>query len=277
MKRILITGKTSYIGTSFASYIKDNPEYQVDTISVRGEDWKTQDFSVYDVVLHVAGIAHKKETKENQQEYFDVNYTLTKELGKKAKDEGVSQFIYLSSMSVYGITEGVITKDTVPTPTSAYGKSKLEAEKYLETLQSDDFKVAIIRPPMVYGKECPGNYTKLSKISSYLLFVPKIENNRSMIYIYNLNYFISIIILEQYYGVFLPQNNSTISTIHLIKEIRNLRGKKTLLFPIPNLIKKNILKNSVFNKIFGNLSYEKQDSIKMPYNNKESITKVEGL
>lgn len=280
MKRILITGKTSYIGTSFASYIKDNPEYQVDTISVRGEDWKTQDFSVYDVVLHVAGIAHKKETKENQQEYFDVNYTLTKELGKKAKDEGVSQFIYLSSMSVYGITEGVITKDTVPNPTSAYGKSKLEAEKYLETLQSDDFKVAIIRPPMVYGNNCPGNFNLLNKMVRYIPIFPKVNNLRSIIYIDNLSFIIKKIVSNNYHGLFLIQNMELVSTNDIIKEMSKFINKRkyysqllTKVILLFNLNSNSI--SNIFRKAYGTLYYKESDCMK--YENllfKESIQKT---
>ena len=280
MKRVLITGKTSYIGTSFASYIKDNPEYQVDTISVRGEDWKTQDFSVYDVVLHVAGIAHKKETKENQQEYFDVNYTLTKELGKKAKDEGVSQFIYLSSMSVYGITEGVITKDTVPNPTSAYGKSKLEAEKYLETLQSDDFKVAIIRPPMVYGNNCPGNFNLLNKMVRYIPIFPKVNNLRSIIYIDNLSFIIKKIVSNNYHGLFLIQNMELVSTNDIIKEMSKFINKRKYY---SQLLTKVILLfdfnsnsiNNTFRKAYGTLYYIEKDC--MQYENiifQESIQKT---
>lgn len=259
MKRVLITGKTSYIGTSFASYIKDNPEYQVDTISVRGEDWKTQDFSVYDVVLHVAGIAHKKETKENQQEYFDVNYTLTKELGKKAKDEGVSQFIYLSSMSVYGITEGVITKDTVPNPTSAYGKSKLEAEKYLETLQSDDFIVAIIRPPMVYGKDCSGNYAKLSKLAKKTPAFIDVKNKRSMIFIDNLSQSILFVISNDISGIVYPQNLKYVQTTEMVCEISKLYNKRLIVIKVPVFLLKLLKKNRTISKIFGDLTYDIDD------------------
>lgn len=259
MKRILITGKTSYIGTSFASYIKDNPEYQVDTISVRGEDWKTQDFSVYDVVLHVAGIAHKKETKENEQEYFDVNYKLTKELSGKAKNEGVQQFIYLSSMSVYGITEGVITKDTVPNPTSAYGKSKLEAEKYLETLHSEDFKITIIRPPMVYGKYCPGNYDKLSKLAKKTPVFIDVKNKRSMIFIDNLSQSILFVISNDISGIVYPQNLEYVQTTEMVCEISKLYNKRLIVIKTPVFLLKLLKKNKTISKIFGDLTYDIDD------------------
>ena len=162
MKKILVTGENSYIGTSFVDYMSQySEEYLVETISVRGNEWKEKDFSKYDVIYHVAGIAHQKETKENKQLYYDVNYTLTKEVAKKAKKEGVRQFIFLSSMSVYGISNGKITKVSIPSPKSAYGDSKYKAEEYLIKIENQKFKISLVRPPMVYGKNSKGNYGTL--------------------------------------------------------------------------------------------------------------------
>ncbi|MBQ8448191.1 MAG: NAD-dependent epimerase/dehydratase family protein, partial [Clostridia bacterium] len=159
MKRILITGANSYIGTSFENYMKQwVDEYSVDTVDMIDGTWREKDFGEYDVVFHVAGIAHKKETKENAELYYKVNRDLAIETAKKAKKDGVKQFIFLSSMSVYGMDTGVITKDTVPTPKSNYGKSKLQAEEGMKELADDDFKICTIRPPMVYGEGCKGNY-----------------------------------------------------------------------------------------------------------------------
>ena len=143
-KKILITGKTSYIGMSFQKYIEAynqrNPEntYEVNAISVRDEKWKEYDFSQYDVVLHLAGIAHvdigKGNQKELEKEYYRVNRDLTIAVAEKAKEAGVKQFIFMSSIIVYGesapIGENkIITKDTVPTPSNFYGNSKLQAER----------------------------------------------------------------------------------------------------------------------------------------------------
>ena len=138
MKKILITGADSYIGTSVEKWLGKDPEkYQVDTVDMRTDSWKEKDFSPYDVVFHVAGIAHVKETKENQDLYYQVNRDLAYETATKAKSDGVRQFIFLSSMSVYGIDTGVIDKNTPVKPKSAYGKSKFQAEELINKLADD--------------------------------------------------------------------------------------------------------------------------------------------
>jgi len=129
IKRVLITGSNSYVGTTVEKWLMKEPDqFYVETISVRGEAWKSFDFSKFDVVFHVAGIAHIKKTKKNKDLYFKVNKDLAFEVAEKAKDSGVSQFIFMSSMIVYNSKETKITKDTIPNPDNFYGKSKLEAE-----------------------------------------------------------------------------------------------------------------------------------------------------
>ena len=135
MKRILITGAESYIGTSFEKWL-EKPQfmgrYQVDTLDMRKKNWKTYDFSTYDSIFHVAGIAHAdigKVTEEQKKLYYAVNCDLAAEAAIKAKAEGVKQFIYMSSIIVYGEGESVrkkrvITKETEPSPSNFYGDSK---------------------------------------------------------------------------------------------------------------------------------------------------------
>ncbi|MGY3750912.1 NAD-dependent epimerase/dehydratase family protein [Vagococcus acidifermentans] len=259
MKRILITGRNSYIGTSFETYLSQFPEaYQVDTISVRGDGWREADFSSYDVLFHVAGIAHRKETKENQELYYQVNYELVKEVADKAKQEGVSQFIFMSSMSVYGMETGVITDKTVPHPKTAYGKSKLMAENYLHELETEAFGVTILRPPMVYGKDCKGNYHLLSKFAKISPIFPKIENQRSMIFIDNLTNYIKFAIDHSIFGLLTPQNNHYVKTYELIEKIVLVNNKKIHLTYFFNpLIKLLMDKSTIVSKVFGNLVYEK--------------------
>ena len=192
MKKILITGKNSYIGMSFKNWLEQNysNEYEVESISLRNNLWKDKDFSRFDVVYHTAGVVHIKENKKNRELYYKVNRDLTFEVAKKAKKEGVKQFIFLSSMSVYGLITGVIDENTPLSPNTSYGKSKFEAERLLLTLEDNNFKVAILRPPMVYGKGCKGNYPKLAKLAKVLPVFPDIQNKRSMIYIDYLNEFV---------------------------------------------------------------------------------------
>lgn len=258
MKRILITGANSYIGTSFEKYVKQWPkEYTVDTIDMIKGTWKEKSFSGYDVVFHVAGIAHIKETKKNAPLYYKVNRDLTYEVAKKAKKEGIKQFVFLSSMSVYGIETGVITRETIPVPKSNYGKSKLQAEKLIVPLESSTFKISILRPPMIYGPGCKGNYVRLEKFALKSPIFPNIKNKRSMIYIDNLCEFVKQIIDECSTGLFFPQNEDYICTSEMVKEIAEVHGKKIYMTKLFNPILK-MLNISIINKVFGNLVYEKK-------------------
>ena len=198
MKNILITGANSYVGTSFEKWLSQWPDkYHVDTIDMIDGTWREKSFAGYDAVFHVAGIAHRKETKQNAHLYYEVNRDLAIETAKKAKAEGVSQFIFMSSMSVYGMETGVITRDTVPNPKNHYGKSKFEAEQGITALEDESFRVAVLRPPMIYGKGCKGNYQKLAKLARITPVFPDIENKRSMyISIIYLRLFSSLLIVR---------------------------------------------------------------------------------
>lgn len=258
MKRILITGANSYIGTSFENYVKINypNDYIIDTVDMIDGTWRDKNFSGYDSVFHVAGIAHQKETRENAELYYKVNCDLAVETAKKAKNEGVRQFVFLSSMSVYGMDTGVITKETIPNPKSNYGKSKLKAEKLIIALQSPVFSVAILRPPMVYGKNCKGNYNQLKKLSLCLPIFPRVNNERSMIYIVNLCQFVKKMIDLNFDGYFFPQNKEYVNTSQMAQLIARYNSKKIGLDPISgfgvNCLSKTI---HMLAKAFGTLKY----------------------
>ena len=94
MKKILITGQGSYIGESFKNYVLNNyTDYTIETVDMLTDKWKETDFSGYDAVFHVAGIAHIKETKENASLYYKVNCDLAYEVANKAKNEITCFFI----------------------------------------------------------------------------------------------------------------------------------------------------------------------------------------
>ncbi|MHC1749571.1 MAG: NAD-dependent epimerase/dehydratase family protein [Cellulosilyticaceae bacterium] len=278
--KILITGKDSYIGTSFEKWIEQYGDtYIVDTIDVRDDSWKQQSFIGYDAILHVAGIAHIKETSENSQLYYKVNRDLAIDLAVKAKKDCVKQFVFLSSMSVYGIEQGVITRATIPIPKSSYGKSKLEAEKIIHKLQDDSFSVATLRPPMVYGQGCRGNYPRLAKVALKLPVFPNIKNQRSMIHVDNLSEFIRVLLDDCAQGVFCPQNQEYVCTTEMVKNIADLHEKKIRLTKIFNPLLKLIRLNMI-TKVFGSLVYDKRLSEYQKkycvYDVKKTISMTEG-
>jgi nucleoside-diphosphate-sugar epimerase len=262
MKKILITGSNSYIGNSFKYWVEDTPEkYIVETISLRDHSWKVKDFSKFDVVLHVAGIAHIKETVANVENYFSINRDLAFEVAKKSKKAGIKQFIFLSTMSVYGIETGLINLDTPPKPKNAYGRSKFQAEELIGNLQDDNYSISIIRPPMIYGKGCKGNYTRLSNLVKNIHFFPNFYNQRSMIYIDNLSEFIRLLIEDNCRGVFFPQNKDYVTTVEIVKGVSETSNKKILFTNVFNpIIKVLINKIPILSKIFGSLVYDKKMS-----------------
>lgn len=281
MKRILITGKNSYIGTSVEKWLLKEPgKYSVDTIDMQNESWREHDFSKYDVVFHVAGIAHVKETKKNRDLYFKINRDLAYETAFKAKNDGVKQFIFLSSMSVYGIDKGVIYKDTPINPKSFYGKSKIEAEELINKLNENSYFVSVLRPPMVYGEGCKGNYPKLARLALKTPIFPKIDNKRSMIYIDNLSEFIKYLIDNRIRGLFFPQNSAYVNTSKMVKMINEVHGKRVVMTKLFNSIL-GLLNVSILNKIFGDLIYDySMSEHKISYivcEFEESIKKTESM
>lgn len=274
MKKVLITGANSYIGMSFENWITANSiEITTDTQDMIGDAWKNADFSQYDSIFHVAGIAHAdvgKVTEEQKALYYKVNTDLTVECAKKAKKEGVKQFVFMSSIIVYGESAGigkerVITKDTPLTPANFYGDSKVKAEEGLMELVDDNFKVVILRPPMIYGKGSKGNYPLLAKMARKFPFFPNVENQRSMLYIGNLCKFISLMIENEENGIFYPQNSEYVRTSQMVKEIAAVKNKKICMTKIFNPALKVLGRiggkiGGLVNKAFGNMVYEKEMS-----------------
>lgn len=262
MKKILITGATSYVGKSFEASMKQfSDSYLIDTVSSRDNIWKEIDFSTYDVIFHVAGIAHVSADPKMADQYYKVNRDLTLEIAKKAMEQGVKQFIFMSSIIVYGDSgkiadKRVIDQKTIPAPTNYYGMSKLQAEEGLMALSRDNFKVVILRTPMVYGKGSRGNYNKLSNYAKKMKIFPDIENERSSIHIENLCEFIRLMIKNEEYGYFYPQNEEYLNTSKLVKLIGEVNGKNIILIKVFNpLLKLMGNKVEVINKVFGNLAY----------------------
>ena len=268
MKRILITGANSYIGISFEKWVSRWPDdYYINTVDTQ-KDWSKTSFAQFDIVLHVAAIVHQNEKKQKTETYYKVNCELAYEVALKAKEEGVKQFVFLSTMGVYGKYEGNIDSKTEPNPKTHYAKSKLMAEDKIKSLENKNFKVTILRPPLVYGKNCKGNYTRLSRLALKTPVFPKIKNRRSMIHIDNLCECIRLLIDEQEQGIFFPQNSAYVNSTEMVARIAEIHHKKvhlTKLFnPLINLLTKYMI---VCQKVFGSLIYDQDLShYKKDYN-----------
>lgn len=229
MARILITGSGSYVGESVRNYIlSTSSEFEIDTVDTIGKNWQKADYKKYDVVFHVAGIAHVNADPKMKPLYYRVNRDLTVDIAKYAKNAGVKQFIFMSSQIVFHESQSlkteVLTKDTKPAPNGFYGDSKLQAENGLHELESEDFKVCILRPCMIYGPNAKGNFPRLARLASKTPIFPEWHNKRSMLYIDNLAEFVKQAINRQLAGTFYPQNRELADTVEIIRFFAKAAG-----------------------------------------------------
>ena len=239
MKKILITGTGSYVGESVRKYIlAKEPSYQIDAVDTFGDNWKKADYSLYDVVFHVAGIAHVNADPKMEPLYYKVNCDLTIEVAKHAKEAGVKQFIFMSSQIVFHESQSlkaeVLTRETKPAPNGFYGDSKLQAENGLHELESEDFKVCILRPCMIYGPNAKGNFPRLAKLACKTPIFPEWHNKRSMLYIDNLAEFVKQAIERELAGTFYPQNRELADTVEIIRYFAEAANHKVWITRLLN-------------------------------------------
>ncbi len=295
MKKVLISGANSYIGVSFENYVKEHysSELSVDTVDMIDGSWRNKDFSFYDIVYHVAGIAHAdvgNVSDEVKAKYYAINTDLAIETCKKAKSEGVKQFVFMSSAIIYGDSAPYgqikrITVDTEPTPANFYGDSKWQADKGVRELADENYTVTVLRPPMIYGKGSKGNYPTLAKMAKKLPIFPNVHNERSMLYIENLCEFLCQVMIRGEVGIFWPQNAEYTKTSDMVKLIADVSGHKIHVSKGWNWIVglARIIPGKprgLANKAFGNLSYEmamsQYDFNYQIVSLKESIERTEG-
>ena len=252
MKRILITGSHSYLANQCKAFLEQKEGYQVDLIRVRGQ-WKQNSFSGYDVVVHMAGLAHSNPKKDEEALYYAVNRDLAIEVAKKAKSDGCRQFIFMSSVLVYGSHHTLIKKKTPLEPDNFYGDSKKQAEEGIAPLADPNFHVAIVRPPMIYGPGSKGNYQKLSRFSCVTPLFPNIYNERSVLFVDNFCACLKGIVDTNAEGIFLPQNEKIVSTTDIVRQIARVHKHPIVWIKGMNGWIAMNRKKTLFQKVFGSL------------------------
>lgn len=278
-RKILITGAGSYVGESFYTYAAEHyPTLDIDVLDMMDGVWRKKDFSSYDTIYHVAGIAHTdtgKVDESTKRKYYAVNTDLAVEVCEKAKADGVKRFIFMSSMIIYGDSapysrKRYIDSNTVPRPANFYGDSKLQADVAVRALADENFKVIVLRPPMIYGRNSKGNYPTLSQLAKKLPVFPDVENERSMLYIDNLCEFLCQVMLVKDYKspaiVLIPQNKEWTRTSELVDMIAENAGRK---IKIMRSMKPAVLLGckvpgkigELANKAFGNNCYTSSVSV----------------
>ncbi len=279
MKKILITGGTGFVGQRFLEY--NNYKYEIQSVSLQKNNVQDLDFDGIEVIVHLAGKAHQMQKIEDQI-YFDVNTELTKKLALAAKASNVPHFIFISTIKVFGEHQNAVLTEGSPCEpiNDPYGESKLEAEKFLQTIEDSDFTVSIIRPPLVYGPRVKGNLIRFLKLADdgKLLPFDSIDNRRTMVYLDNLIELINTVINQKQSGIFLAADDKPISTTLLISEMRKNMGRPARLFSMPTLFKTILkkIKPEMYIRLYGSLEMNPQDTFKR-LNFKPPYTVEEGI
>lgn len=239
MKKVLITGAGSYVGESVRKHIlSTSTDFEIDAVDTMGDNWKKADYSQYDVVYHVAGIAHVNADPKMEALYYKVNRDLTIEVARAAKAAGVKQFIFMSSQIVFhesqSLKSEVLTSETKENPNGFYGDSKLQAEQGIKPLEDENFKVCILRPCMIYGPNAKGNFPRLAKLATKVPVFPCWHNKRSMLYIDNLAEFVKQAIVRELSGTFYPQNRELADTVEIIRYFAKASGHKVWITRLLN-------------------------------------------
>ncbi|WP_152057577.1 NAD-dependent epimerase/dehydratase family protein [Aliarcobacter butzleri] len=275
--KLLITGASGFVGSYFINKYKD--KYAINTFSFLKDDMNTLDCRNMDVVFHLSALVHQM-GGANSEEYERVNVIQTLELAKKAKENGVKQFVFMSTVKVYGEeSNSKYTENTVCNPEDDYGKSKLKAEQELQKLEDENFKISIIRTPIVYGYGVKANIKSLINLVNKVPLLPfgKIENKRSMVYIGNLCHLVDEVITQEKQGIFLASDDEPLSTLRLIELVAKNLDKKIYLVKIPffeTLLK--ILKPSFHKRLYGSLEIDntitkEKLNLKNPYDVEDGV------
>ncbi|MDN5126830.1 NAD-dependent epimerase/dehydratase family protein [Aliarcobacter butzleri] len=277
MSKLLITGSNGFIGNYFINNYKS--KYNIKTFSFLKDDINTLDCNTIDIVFHLSALVHQM-GGASANEYEKINVIQTIELAKKAKESGVKHFVFMSTVKVYGEeTNSKYTENTVCNPEDDYGKSKLKAEQELQKLEDENFKISIIRTPIVYGYGVKANIKNLINLVNKVPVLPfgKIKNKRSMIYIGNLCHLVDEIITQEKQGIFLACDDEPLSTSKLIDLIAKNLAKKIYFIKIPffeSLLK--ILKPSFHKRLYGSLEIDntitkEKLNLKNPYSVEDGI------
>ncbi len=260
-KTLMITGASGFIGSNFIERYKDKYNIiSVDLLEVKPEKL---DFTDVDCVLHLAALVHQMNGAPREK-YFEVNTELTKKMAVESKKHGLKHFVFYSTVAVYG-THGdinkklILDKNSKVNPITAYAESKWEAEEILRKLEDGNFRVSILRPPMVYGKNCPGNMKRLEKLVRLFPILPfnYDENKRTLVNVEKLLEITDEIIKKEIFGITIPKDDKDVSIKEIVEKLAKENNKKLILIKFPKFIFKLLinLKSEIMESLYGSLIF----------------------
>lgn len=279
-KTLMITGASGFIGSNFIK--KYENEYNIIPVCLIKNKPEDLDYTGVDTILHLAALVHQMKGAP-EEKYFEVNTELTRRLATTAKEKGVGHFVFYSTVKVYGFDgelnnhDFILTENSPCNPNDPYGTSKYEAEKILNSLQEENFKIAMVRPPMVYGEGVKGNMLSLMKLINILPIIPfDYDNNkRSIISTENLLYLTHLIIKNQADGIYLGTEGNPVSIKEIAESIEKGIGKKKINIKFPKFIFKLLckIKLDIMVRLYGTLAFKQEDNYeKIGYESKDSMS-----
>ena len=260
--RVLLTGSSGFIGSYFYNNYKEHLE--IKTFSFLREKIENINFKNINTVVHCGALVHKMH-EIPYKDYFKANVEQTINLASHAKKNNVSNFIFISTVKIYGEeTDLVLNEKSLPNPLDSYSLSKFEAEKKLLELQDENFKISILRIPLVYGPGVKANFKSLVNLIKKISILPfgKIFNKRSIVYVGNVAHILYQIILQNKNGIFIAVDNKAISTSMLITEIARALNRKMILFKIPffdMMIK--IIRPNIYKRLYLSLELDNSSTL----------------
>ncbi|MGL5624879.1 NAD-dependent epimerase/dehydratase family protein [Cetobacterium sp.] len=263
-KTLMITGASGFIGSNFIK--KYENEYNIVPVCLIKNKPEDLDYTGVDAILHLAALVHQMKGAP-EEKYFEVNTELTRRLATTAKNKGVKHFVFYSTVAVWGMHgyfehEKVITLKTLLNPLTPYAKSKLNAEEILNELKGNDFKISILRPPIVYGKDCPGNMKRLEKLVDRLPILPfgNDENRRTIVHVDKLLDETNKIIKSENEGIFIPRDDKDMSIKDILEYVFGEKNKKKILIKLPKfgVILLHKIKPRIIESLYGSLSFREE-------------------
>ena len=265
--KVLVTGANGFVGRAFCAKAVTRglsvvavtrrpvnlPNVQVVSLGSidTNTDWQATLFGC-DVVVHLAARVHvmNERSAKPLQAFLDVNCHATMNLAKQAAAAGAKRFVYVSSIGVNGaftLKNNKFKEDDLSCPQNAYAVSKWKAEQALRRLAIEtELEVVIVRPPLVYGANAPGNFAQMLQIVARCLPLPlaSVRNKRDFIYVGNL---VDALIACATHPVataqtYLVSDGESVSTPSLIRNLSKALGKRCFVFPFPIFMVKFLAK-----------------------------------
>ena len=262
-KTLMITGSSGFVGSNFINKYKE--KYNIIPVCLIENRPEDLNYDGVDCILHLAALVHQMKGAP-EEKYFEINTELTKRLAETAKSNGISHFVFYSTVKVYGYDGDIynhnfiLDKNSECKPNDPYGKSKYEAEEILRGLEDNNFKVTYIRPPMIYGLGVKGNMINLIKLINTFPILPfnYDENKRSIVSITNLLDITKEVIDKEKIGIYIPTDGKAVSIKEIVEGIAEGLDKKIVLIKFPKFVY-NLLckvKPNIMVRLYGSLQFD---------------------